>query len=280
VLRRATTILDGCDEHVAVPTIDGSTDWSVALGQVDVVVHCAARVHQVRERAADPLREYRTTNTEGTLNLARQAATAGVRRMVFLSSVKVNGESGRFSEGSRPAPVDPYGLSKWEAERGLMQIATSTGMEIVIIRPPLVYGPGVKANFQALAKLVARQLPLPFGLVRNRRSLVSLDNLTDFIVRCIAHPAAKNETFFVSDGEDLSTAELTRRLARAQGVQARLIPVPPVMLRAAAALVGKSAVGARVLGSLTVDITKARTLLQWEPPVPVDEGLRRATVPR
>lgn len=256
------------------------TDWLPAVSGAEVVVHLAARVHLMRDAASDPLAEFRRVNAEGTINLARQAAAAGARRFVFLSSVKVNGEAGSFRESDPTAPSDAYGLSKREAESGLKQVAVESGMEVVIIRSPLVYGPGVQANFRALIRGVTLGIPLPLGAVDNRRSLVALDNLVDMIVTCIDHPAAANETFFVSDGEDLSTSQLIRRLARAMGRPARLIPVPTPLLTTTAALLGKRDVSQRLLGSLQVDISKARELLGWVPPVSVDEALRRTVATR
>ncbi len=251
-------------------------DWREAVSDVDAVVHLAARVHVMRNVVADPLAEFRRANVEGTENLARQAAAAGVRRFVFLSSVKVNGESGTYSESDSAAPKDAYGISKHEAELSLARIAAEAGMAVVVIRPPLVYGPGVKANFRALIRAVERGVPLPFGAIDNRRSLVGLDNLVDFIVTCLQHPSAANETFLVSDDEDLSTGDLIRRLARAMGRPARLIPVPAALLLFLAGLLNRRDVAQRVIGSLQVNISKARTVLGWTPPVSVDEGLRRA----
>lgn len=245
------------------------------------VVHLAARVHVMHDTSADPMAEFRAANVDVTLNLARQAAAAGVRRFVFISSVKVNGEStapGRpFTEADPAHPQDAYGQSKYEAEQGLRLMAAETGMEVVIIRPPLVYGPGVKANFAALMRAVQSGWPLPMGAItHNRRSLVGLDNLVDLIVTCITHPAAANQTFLASDGHDLSTADLVRGLARAAGVPARLLPVPVWALRALSTLLGKGAAVQRLCGSLQLDSSKARNLLGWVPPVSVDEGLRRA----
>ena len=276
-VRRESGELPAAVERVVVGDLTPDADWEPALAGVDAVVHLAARVHVMREATADPLAEFRRVNVGGTLNLARQAAAAGVRRFVFLSSVKVNGEGGSaaYRETDPPAPQDAYGISKHEAELGLHEIAAETGIEVVIIRPPLVYGPGVKANFHALLRAVARGMPLPLGAIHNRRSLVALDNLVDLIVTCIDHPAAANQTFLVSDGEDLSTTELIRRLARAMGRPARLIPVPTVALMAGATLLGKREMAARLCGSLQVDITKARKVLGWTLPVSVDEGLRR-----
>ncbi|WP_090261157.1 UDP-glucose 4-epimerase family protein [Pseudomonas panipatensis] len=265
---------------VDVCRIDGlsaSQDWTEALQGIDVIVHAAARVHVMHEMANDPLSAFRAINVDATLNLARQAAAAGVKRFIFLSSIKVNGEftpMGRpFTEDAVPAPVDPYGQSKLEAERALHQLAGESGLEVVIIRPPLVYGSGVGANFASLMGALYRRRPLPFALVDNRRSLVARDNLVDFIRLCLNHPKAANQVFLVSDGEDLSTAALCRRLSAALGVQPRLLPVPVVALRALALLTGKQAQMQRLLGSLQVDIGKARRLLDWRPPISVDQAL-------
>ena len=254
-------------------------DWSQSLADVSTVVHLAARVHVMHDSAADPLAEFRAVNVHGTLNLARQAAAAGVRRFVFLSSIKVNGEhtdlGSPFNAEQTPAPQDAYGISKHEAELGLRGIAAETGMQVVIIRPPLIYGAGVKANFASLLRAVRRGVPLPLGLAtHNRRSFVSLNNLVDFIITCIQHPNAANQTFLVSDGCDLSTTELLRRMGNALGKSARLIPVPVAVLEAGAALFGRRDVAQRLCGSLQVDITKAKELLGWTPPFDVDEGLR------
>jgi nucleoside-diphosphate-sugar epimerase len=265
---------------VEVGDLTAQTDWSLTLAGADAVVHLAARVHVMQEIEIDPLTAFRAVNVEGTLNLARQAAAAGVKRFVFVSSVKVNGEDtppGRaFTESEAPNPQDAYGQSKHEAEQGLRQLSADTGMEMVIIRPPLVYGPGVKANFAALMRVVQRGWPLPLGAVYNQRSLVALDNLVDFIVICITHPQAANQTFLVSDGQDLSTTELVRGMAQAAGVPARLLPVPVWALQAGASLLGKGDAVQRLCGNLQVDISKARSLLGWVPPLSVEEGLRRA----
>lgn len=257
-----------------------STDWSMTLADVSAIVHCAARVHVMADTAANPLEAFRRVNVQGTLNLARQAAQAGVRRFVFVSSVKVNGESTQpnhpFGADDVPAPLDAYGISKMEAEQGLREIARQTGMEIVIIRPPLVYGPGVKANFAAMMRWLKRGVPLPLGAIHNQRSLVALDNLVDLILTCITHPGAANQTFLVSDGEDVSTTELLRRMGRAMGKPARLLPVPASWLQVAAALVGKRDVAQRLCGSLQVDIEKTRQLLGWRPPLTLDQGLKKA----
>jgi nucleoside-diphosphate-sugar epimerase len=260
--------------------IGGGANGLNVLKEVIAIVHLAARVHVMHDTANDPLSAFRAVNVAGTLNLARQAAAAGVKRFVFISSVKVNGEGTHkghaFTETDAPNPHDAYGQSKHEAELGLRQIAAQTDMEVVIIRPPLVYGPGVKANFAALMRAVQRGWPLPLGAVHNQRSLVALDNLVDFIVTCTTHPQAGNQTFLVSDGQDLSTAELARGLALASGRTARLLPVPFWALRAGATLMGQGDAVQRLCGNLQVDISKARKLLGWAPPISVEEGLRRA----
>jgi len=252
----------------------------MALRGADCIIHTAARVHVMHDTESDPLSAFRSVNADGTLNLAHQAAAAGVKRFVFISSVKVNGEVTQpgqaFSEADVSSPQDAYGQSKHEAEQGLRQLSADTGMEVVIIRPPLVYGPGVKANFAALIRAVQRGWPLPLGAVHNQRSFVALDNLLDFIVNCITHPKAANQTFLVSDGQDLSTTELVRGMAQAAGAPARLLPVPMWALQAGASLLGKGDAVQRLCGNLQVDISKARSLLGWVPPVSVDEGLRRA----
>lgn len=263
----------------AVGTVDSATDWSEALAGVEVVVHLAARVHVMRDEVADPLTEFRAVNVEGALNLARQAAKAGVRRFIYLSSIKVNGEGtlpGQFfTEQDIPLPLDPYGISKYEAEEGLRKIAQQANMELVIIRPPLVYGPGVKANFLNMMRWLQKGLPLPFAAIHNYRSLLALDNLVDFIVTCLDHPAAANQIFLVADGEDISTTDLLRRTAAALNVSARLFPVPQNLLEVGFKVAGKSDLARRLCGSLRLDITKARTVLGWYPPVSVNEGLYR-----
>jgi nucleoside-diphosphate-sugar epimerase len=273
--------------HAGVEVVNADlsphSDWSFALADVSMVVHIAARVHVMHDTATDPLTAFRKVNVDGTLNLARQAAAAGVKRFVFISSVKVNGESTSpaqvFNENDVPNPQDAYGQSKLEAEEGLRQISAETGIEVVIIRPPLVYGPGVKANFAALMRAVQKGYPLPLGAVYNQRSLIALDNLVDFIISCINHPLAANQTFVVSDGQDLSTTELLKGMAKAAGVPSRLLPIPVWALQAAASVLGKGDVVQRLCGNLQVDISKARNLLGWVPPISVEEGLRRAMQP-
>ena len=279
-VRRAGKVADAGVQLVTVGELSAQTDWSVALAGGQAVVHTAARVHVMQEAATDPLEEFRRVNVQGTLNLARQAAAAGVRRFVFVSSIKVNGEAtqrGRpFTAADAPAPLDAYGVSKMEGEQGLRELAVLTGMEVVIIRPTLVYGPGVKANFAAMMRWLQRGVPLPLGAIHNQRSLVSLDNLVDLLVTCVTHPAAANQTFLVSDGENVSTSELLRRMGLAMGRPARLIPVPASWLKLAATMVGKPDVAQRLCGSLQVDIEKTRRLLGWSPPLTLDQGLKKA----
>ncbi|MDP3979388.1 MAG: SDR family oxidoreductase [Pseudomonas sp.] len=272
----------GVDTRASVQVIDDfarSLNWGALLNGQEIVVHCAARVHVMNDTSSDPLTEFRKVNVEGTLNLARQAAAAGVRRFIFISSIKVNGEGtpvgAPYLADAQPAPADPYGISKMEAEQGLRALAVETGMEVVIIRPVLVYGPGVKANVLSMMSWLHKGVPLPFGAIHNRRSLVGLDNLVDLIVTCIDHPAAANQTFLVSDGEDLSTTELLRRMGTALGKPARLLPVPSWLLETGAAMLGKQALSQRLCGSLQVDISKTRELLNWTPPVSVDEALHK-----
>ncbi len=262
-----------------VADIHPGTDWQACLRGVSVVVHLAARVHKTEDGTADRLREYRLINVEATLNLARQCVAAGVRRFVYLSSVKVNGESTAarpFHADDAPAPCDPYGISKCEAEQGLRRLARETRLEAVIIRPPLVYGPGVKANFLALMRCVERGIPLPLASVRdNRRSLVFVGNLADLIVRCASAEAAAGHTFMASDECDVSTAGLIAALARAMGRGHALFPVPPALLRAAASLLGKGGVAGRLLDSLQVDIQSTKNILAWRPPYSFEDGIDR-----
>ena len=279
VTRKAIAGLTGTDRCFPIADISANNDWLPALKGVEVVIHTAARVHVMNDRVADPLAAFRQVNVDGTLTLARQAAAAGVRRFIFISSIKVNGEGTPvgvpYLADGQPAPADPYGISKMEAEQGLRALAAETGMEVVIIRPPLVYGPGVKANFLSMMSWLHKGVPLPLGAIDNRRSLVALDNLVDLIVTCIDHPAAANQTFLVSDGEDFSTSELLRRMAAALGKPARLLPVPSGLLQAGAAMLGKQVLAQRLCGSLQVDIGKTRQLLNWTPPLSVDEALRK-----
>jgi len=262
-----------------VPSFDDAQALRLPLNKAEVIVHCAARVHVMQDTVEDPLSVFRQVNRDMTLALARLAAENGVKRFVFLSSIKVNGEStsGRnpFQPDENVFPEDPYGVSKLEAEQGLKELASETGMEVVIIRPPLVYGQGVKGNFASMIRLVGKGLPLPLGAISNKRSLVALDNLVDLIITCIDHPAAANQVFLAADGEDLSTTELLRAVAGAMGKPSRLVPVPEGLLLAGATLLGKKAFAQRLLGSLQVDSSKAWNLLGWAPPLSVEEGLQQ-----
>lgn len=274
---RCATRLHGLCSVISFDLTD--TQHLPTLGGAQVVIHCAARVHVMDETASDALVEFRKINVEGTLRLARRAAELGVTRFIFISSIKVNGEStvlGKpFKADDSPAPVDPYGVSKHEAEEALKQLSITTGMEVVIIRPPLVYGPGVKANFLSMLNWLNKGVPLPLGSVGNQRSLVAIGNLVDLIVTCIDHPAAVNQTLLVSDGYDLSTTDLLQRLAHALGKKARLLSLPEGILKFVALIVGKQAIAQRICSSLQVDISKNRELLGWTPPVNMDKAMRQ-----
>jgi len=266
--------------HPIVMNLEDLSSLDVVANRLDGVVHLAARVHQMHETVADPLDAYRAVNTRATENLARWAAANGVGRFVFLSSIKVNGEGQDFAEAPHvyteedvPAPQDPYGISKWEAEQSLQQIGNDTGLETVILRPTLIYGPEVKANFRQLLRLVKTGLPLPFSRVNNARSLLYLGNLVDAICVCLNHPKANRQTFLVSDGEDLSTPELIRGLGRAMDRSVRLFPVPPRWLNGIGRLTGRSSAIQRLLGTLRVDSRKIRQTLDWQPPYTVWQGL-------
>lgn len=265
----------GRPNEVVVGSITSATDWQHVLAGCDAAVHLAARVHVMDDTAQDPLALYQATNTDATLNLARQAAEAGVKRFVYISSIKVNGE-GRdtpYRETDAAAPEGAYAISKWEAEQGLQRIAADTGLEVVILRPPLVYGPGVKANFLQLMHMVERGWPLPLGAIRNRRSLLYLGNFVDAIRLCIEHPAAAGQTFLLDDGQPVSTPELVRALSHAMGRHARLLAVPAGMLKRVGALLGKRAAVARLTGSLYLDCSEIRLRLSWTPPHTFEQGL-------
>jgi nucleoside-diphosphate-sugar epimerase len=315
-----------CDDLVEVGQINGATDWFPALKDVNCVMHCAARAHVMNETEVDALAAYRAVNVEGTRRLAEQAATAGIKRFVFLSSIKVNCKStegvnkpftaasprSSFDGGSLQtvgvhvplayrrrsskqlalvspsvsrgadecarddgAPEGAYGVSKWEAEQTLWEISAKTGLEVVVVRSPLVYGPGVKGNLARLLKLVRLGLPLPLGALQNKRSLIGLDNLVDLLIRCVDHPEAAGQTFLVSDGEDLSTPDLIRHMAAAMGRSARLFPVPVSLLRLAGSALGKRAEIDRLVGSLQIDSSHTHRVLGWTPSVSVQEGIRR-----
>ncbi|TKJ84602.1 NAD-dependent dehydratase [Pseudomonas koreensis] len=274
---RATTRLSGLCRIVPFD-LELPTGMPELRG-IDVIVHCAARVHVMNEKGADGLAAFRKINVEGTVRLAQRAAECGVKRFIFISSIKVNGEgtprNKTFKATDLPAPVDAYGISKREAEDAIRQVCEETGMELVVIRPPLVYGPGVKANFLSMVRWLDRGIPLPLGAIDNRRSLVAIGNLTDLVLTCIDHPAAAGEIFLVSDGEDLSTTQLLRRTALALGNSAKLVPVPAGLLQAAASMVGKSGIAERLCGNLQVDIQRTCELLGWRPPINTEKALRQ-----
>ena len=298
-VRRNDVILNSKISSVTVGEIDSQTDWSAALAGVDVVIHLAARVHVMNETSIDPLDAFRRTNVQGAEHLARSAAALGVKRLVFVSSIKVNGESTFqvaasvlekippsppfakwgtlrqvFSEADEANPQDPYGVSKWEAEQALHRVAQETGLEVVIVRPPLLYGAGVKGNFAQMLKVLAKGIPLPLASVSNLRSLFYLGNFVDALLTCAMHPAAAGQTYLVSDGEDISTPDLLYQLGAAMGHPARLLPCPPALLKLAGRLVGKSDQIDRLLGSLQVDSSKIRRELSWTPPYTLEQGLQ------
>lgn len=267
-------------EGVVVGPLGPDTDWNAALAGVETVIHLAARVHIMNDTSADPLADFRLTNVAGTEKLARDAVQAGVKRLVFVSSIKVNGEEAEspYTESSPAHPVDAYGKSKWEAEQVLRRIESEDALEVVVVRPPLVYGPGVKANFFKLMKIVDAGFPLPLGSIQNRRSLIYVGNLADALVRCATHPAAAGHTYPVGDEDVVSTPELIRRIAAAMGVPCRLFPFPVPCLRLLGAMSGKRSAVDRLLGSLWVDSSAIRTELGWSPPFTMNDGLRDATV--
>jgi nucleoside-diphosphate-sugar epimerase len=254
------------------------TDWQDALKDVDVVLHLAGRAHVMKDVVDDPYQAYADINIDATKHLAEQAALSGVKRLIFLSTVKVNGERTditAFNEAEIPSPEDDYAITKYEAEKALNKIAQETKMEVVIIRPPLVYGKGVKANFKNLIKLAQLNIPLPFGKVDNKRSLVFIENLIDFILLCVQHPSAANQTFLISDDEDVSTAQLLRYIKLANCKKSMLLPIPQSCLNFLFRLIGKPLLTDRLCGNLQVDITKAKTLLNWKPPYSVKEGITK-----
>lgn len=264
--------------NYVVKDITGDTDWSEILADIDIVIHLAARVHVMDDKADDPKAEFYKVNVEGTVNLARQAQKEGVKRFLFLSTVKVNGEETNvtpFTEKDPPAPKDFYGMSKYEAESRLWSIAAESGLEVVVIRCPLIYGPNVKGNFLRLLQLAESRVPLPLASIRNKRSIVSIDNLIDFLVRCIEHEAASGQTFLISDGEDLSTPELITRITREMGHSSRLFAFPPTLLKRICAIFGCRSLMDRLSGSLQVDIQKAEKILNWHPAYTIDEGVAK-----
>ena len=264
--------------NISVDDISVNTDWKVGLKDVKSVVHLAARVHVMNDTVSDPLYEFRKTNFEGTMQLAKGCVKAGVKRFVYLSTIKVHGEESfhgqPFTENDTTTQIkDPYGISKQETESALLDLSKKSGMEVVIIRPPLVYGPGVKANFFNMMKWLYRGVPLPFGSIKNKRSLIGLDNLVDLIVTCMEHPSAANQIFLASDGEDLSTTELLKRVSAAMNKSSRLLPVPQKLIEFSLKFIGKDDLSRRLCGSLQVDISKARKLLNWSPSTSVDHGI-------
>lgn len=263
-------------EVVQIESIGADTDWSDALTGVDAVVHLAARVHVMNDTVADPLSAFRHVNVVGTERLARMAATNGVKRFVYISSVKVNGEGSPlpYTEENKPAPEDPYGISKWEAEQVLHKVAEDTGLEVVILRPPLVYGIGVKANFLSLFKILDRGIPLPLSSINNRRSLIYLGNFVDAIVICVTHPKAAGQTFLVSDGQDISTPDLIKMITCTMNRKALLFSLHPGILKALCKIAGKGEEMEKLTGSLLIDSSKIRYLLGWKPPFTLEEGIK------
>ena len=276
-------------ETTKVSDIAENTSWIDALRDINTVIHLAARVHVMKDSSADPLAEFLKVNLHGTVNLVEQAARAGVKRLIYVSSVKVNGERtlssnsalaggncgrGAFTESDRPNPQDPYAVSKWHAEQALQRIAQETGLEVVIVRPPLVYGPGVKGNFIRLLAAINRGIPLPLAGARNARSLIYVGNLVDALITCATHPAAAGQTYLVSDGHGVSTAELVKKIAHALGHPDRSFYLPPALLRAAAVLLGRADQVDRLFDSLCVNDSKIRGELSWLPPYSMEQGLR------
>ena len=266
-------------ECAVVQPLSARSDYSSVLRGAEIVVHLAARTHVLKEKAEDPLQEFRRENVQGTVCLARQAFASGVRRFVFISSVKVNGEGrpNAYTEEDPPKPEDAYGISKNEAEVALRKVSAETGLEVVIIRPPLVYGPGVKANFLRLLRAVYRGSPLPFASIRNRRSFIFVGNLVDVIAECLSHPKAQGQTYLVSDGDDVSTPELVRCLSHAMGKPAWIFPLPGGILKLFGSVSGNSNSIDRLLNSLMVDMSKIRRELDWNPPYTFHHGLRETT---
>ncbi len=279
VVRHISANLPAKVQQQIVNDISSETEWTSALQDINVVIHTAARVHVMNDAVTNPLSEFAKINVAGTLNLARQAVNAGVKRFIFISSIKVNGETTRFGHRFGPDDIvevtEPYGLSKYQAEQKLLALAKTTGLEVVIIRPPLIYGPGVKANFYSMMKWIYRGVPLPLGRIDNKRSFVALDNLVDLTVTCIDHTKAANEIFLISDGEDVSTTELLQKVAKAFGRNPLLLPVPVGVMKLAAKLLGKGDMADRLFGSLQVDDSKTKERLGWEPVITMDKQLQK-----
>lgn len=277
VVRSASQQFAGI-KTITVDEIGSETNWTASIVGIDVVIHLAARVHVMKDTSSDPLHEFRKVNTEGSEHLARSAAAMGVRRFVYVSSIKVNGEESgdesKFNEFDAPNPQDPYGVSKWESEQALHRIAQETGLEVVIVRPPLVYGAGVKGNFVQMLNVLAKGVPLPLASIQNLRSLIYVENLVDALILCATHPAAAGQTYLVSDGEDVSTPDLLRQLGIGIGCPARLFDCPLPLLKIAGRFAGKSEQVERLLGSLQVDNSKIRRELGWKPPYTLQQGLQ------
>jgi nucleoside-diphosphate-sugar epimerase len=278
----AVTRKDGAIDNVEckiISDINSSTQWDNVINNIDVIVHTAARVHVMNDNSSDPLNEFREVNTRGTINLAKSAVQKGVKRFIFISSIKAGGETSELgkplTENDVYVPSDYYGLSKYEAEHQLLQLAKNSKMEVVIIRPTLIYGPGVKANFETMMRWASRPIPLPFGAIDNKRSLVSIDNLISLIEVCFYHPKAKNQIFYVSDDNDLSTSDLLLKIYKSFKNRTPLIPVPENIIKLIFLLVGKSDYSVRLLGSLQVDISKVKSLLNWEPVYSVEESIEK-----
>lgn len=267
------------DSWFEIGNVNGSTNWLLALNGIKVVIHTAGRAHVTNDKNLDSLSEYREINVDATINLARQAVSSGVKRFIFISSIKVNGEftlpSKPFSADDIPAPQDAYGISKFEAEQALNDLSKNTGLEVVIIRPPLVYGSGVKGNLSSLIKFIQSGIPLPLGSINNKRSLVGIENLSDLIIRCLYHPSAGGQTFLVSDDSDLSSAEIAQKIATSLGVKVRILNTPKSLLKFLALCTWRSRAMNKILGSLQVDITKTKKLLDWVPPIGINEGIKR-----
>ena len=277
-VRRPASTLPLSVQQIPVGDLLPDTDWQPALNGADTVVHLASRVHIMNDKAECPLTAFRRVNVEGTVRLAKCAVRVGVKRFVFVSSIKVNGEETKhtaFTEKDIPAPQDAYAISKWEAEQALRKIEAESGMEVVILRPPLIYGPGVKANFLNLVKLVDKGIPLPLGCIKNTRSLLGLSNMVSAITTCITHEKAAGKTYLLSDGEDVSTPELVRRIGAALDKKPKLLPVPTAWLQLAGKLTGKTAQVERLLGSLAIDSSKIRNDLDWKPVCSMQEELAK-----
>ncbi len=275
-VRRETAVLPTGVDKIAVGDITADTEWAQALHEIDCVIHLAARVHVMHENSPDPLSEFRKVNVEGTAKLAQDAVRAGVKRLIYVSSIKVNGEATfdrPFSESDEPHPVDPYGISKWEAEEALRSISSETGLEIVIVRPPLVYGPGVGGNFLRMLSWIDKEIPLPLGSIKNNRSMIYVENFADALILCASHPKAADSIFLVADAETFSTPQLVRALSGKMGKKARIFPFPVSLLHLLGKLLGKSPEIERLTGSLVVDSTKIRTNLGWTPPHAMLEGI-------